>query len=505
MNDLLLSQILILTHLLTKGQICSVTRVIFLEHFPHRWVSALLYALRSVFLESPIYQTALSIHGVHALNQVKHESKDVPLLVLVDAMNHAHESGAAVHFKDMLYAHPNYHFIVLTNFSVGTWNIPDQFGMVVTLPAQREIINRINLDHPELTEEKQRLLNSASHSDLELCNFAEKIVPQYRLEDLVLSPSVHHQFLETLNAAKHKLQGRYQSIWRSKHSRGHGVILLFYGRSGTGKTMAAEVLAHSLGYSLYRANYSKIQSKYVGETEKNLESIFNAAKGVKGVILFDEGDSLFAKRTENISSNDRYANQEVGYLLQAIEHFEGIVIVNTNHDQELDPAFLRRFTRTVRFTVSSGIEVIERLWRSILPDGVKLEGDFDFSLLAMQPLTGGDIRNVWMNAFLAAEGRPDPAVTMIDLLWFSRVECQKKGMQFRENGLPDELLELVSSSWEQKILEAKADPLHVKHVWNSKDRIVSPEDLLIRHRRDRILSAKLFLSRQKKLAEEQTG
>jgi DNA polymerase III delta prime subunit len=497
--NLLLKQSELLSDLFHNGDCTALTQFIFLEQFPPQWASALLLSLRSTFPGHQLVQCNLSSDGVYFLRQVTSKAPQNPILVLLDGLNGSGGSESAVHFKDMVYSHPHHHFVVMTSYPVYRWMLPNHLGEIRFLSTQEALLQRINATYPELTEEKQTLMNSVSQSDSDLLNFAEKIIPKYRTEDLILSQSMHRRFLEILNAAKHKLQGRYLSIWKSKHSRGHGVILLFYGKSGTGKTMAAEVIAHSLGYPLYRVNYSKIQSKYIGETEKNLESIFKAAQGVKGILLFDEGDSLFAKRTETLSSNDRYANQEVGYLLQAIEQYEGIVIISTNHDQELDPAFLRRFTRTLRFGVSPQKEVVHQLWRSILPHEVPLEGDFDFDLLAAQPLTGGDIRNVLMNAFLAAESRPDPALTMIDLLWFSRIECQKKGVEFRENSLPDELKELVGSEWESKIIEANADPLQVKHVWNSKEGTVSPESLFLRHRKDRIATLRMIRARQKQL------
>jgi DNA polymerase III delta prime subunit len=503
-DENLLKRKIILNHVFDRAKVSSKTRVLVLEGFPPLWGDVLISTVSDFFPHSYVFQTNLSTHGIHALSRIDLE-KYGSLVVVIDNLNGSLGDSSAVQFKDMLYAHQKIHFVIMTRQSTGGWNIPNQFGVVQMLASQEEIAREINAFPLSTSEEKQELLLSASPSDFELVRFAEKIQPKYSLPDLVLSPSTQYQFTEILNATQQKLNGRYHSIWKSKHSRGHGVILLFYGKSGTGKTMAAEVVAQSLGCPLYRVNYSKVQSKYIGETEKNLESIFKAAQGVKGVLLFDEGESLFAKRTETVSSNDRFANQEVGYLLQAIERYEGVVIVNTNHDQELDPAFLRRFTRTLRFISSSNLDVQKKLWASILPPEVKLEGDIEYEFLAIQPLTGGDIRNVLMNAFLNAESRPDPAITMVDLLWFARMECQKKGEEFRERSLPMELREIVASEWEHKVLEAKADPLHVKHLWNREASIVAPEQVILSHREERLRIERAMIAHQKRVQRWQAS
>jgi SpoVK/Ycf46/Vps4 family AAA+-type ATPase len=180
------------------------------------------------------------------------------------------------------------------------------------------------------------------------------------------------------------------------------------GPPGTGKTMVAGLIAQELGLDLYQVDLSRVTSKYIGETEKNLATLFDAAECGHAVLLFDEADSLFAKRTEVRSSNDRYANLEVGYLLQRIESFTGIALLTTNHESSIDEAFRRRLALHVRFPLPDE-QHRERLWRSMLPVQAETAADIDFSRLAHDfEMTGGYIKNAALRAaYLAAdEGRP---------------------------------------------------------------------------------------------------
>src|SRR6185436_3027891 len=162
---------------------------------------------------------------------------------------------------------------------------------------------------------------------------------------------------------------------------------------GTGKTMVAGIIARELGLDLYRIDLSRIMSKWIGETERNLAAVFDAAEDGQAILLFDEADSLFAKRTEVRSSTDRYANLEVNYLLQRLDTFEGICILTTNLDGSIDPAFKRRMSLRLQFPFPDE-ETRVRLWAAHVPSEAPVAGDLDFAELARRfPLSGGYIRN----------------------------------------------------------------------------------------------------------------
>ncbi len=194
--------------------------------------------------------------------------------------------------------------------------------------------------------------------------------------------------------------------FRRKLSLGLGIAALFAGESGTGKTMAAEVLAGHLGLGLYRIDLAGVVSKYIGETEKNLRSIFDAAERGGAILFFDEADALFGKRSEVKDSHDRYANIEVNYLLQRMEDFRGLAILATNRKSSLDSAFVRRLRFIVDFPLPDQSHRLQ-IWRSVFPQEAELRG-IDFPFLSRLEIPGGHIRNIALNAaFMAAsEGGP---------------------------------------------------------------------------------------------------
>jgi SpoVK/Ycf46/Vps4 family AAA+-type ATPase len=208
--------------------------------------------------------------------------------------------------------------------------------------------------------------------------------------------------------------------------KGRGVTALFAGDSGTGKTMSAEVIAGSLGLDLYVIDLSTIVDKYIGETEKNLDRVFTEADRVNGVLLFDEADAVFGKRSEVKDARDRYANVEVAYLLQRMEQFDGMAILTTNLRANVDEAFLRRLDAIVDFPLPESDDR-RRLWERNLPASVPTADDIDVDFLARRfALSGGNIRNVAVGAaFLAAEaGRP---LGMEDLVRETAREYRKLG------------------------------------------------------------------------------
>ncbi len=186
-----------------------------------------------------------------------------------------------------------------------------------------------------------------------------------------------------------------------KLSKGKGINALFSGPSGTGKTMAAEVLANHLKLDLYRVDLAGVVSKYIGETEKNLRKVFDAAEESGAILFFDEADALFGKRSEVKDSHDRYANIEVNYLLQRMEDYRGLAILATNKKSALDQAFLRR----LRFLVDLPFPDIRNrkmIWQKVFPEEASVD-EMEYDLLARMEISGGNIRNIALNAaFLAA-------------------------------------------------------------------------------------------------------
>jgi hypothetical protein len=253
-------------------------------------------------------------------------------------------------------------------------------------------------------------------------DLAQRIVPCATWDDLVL-PGLQMQTLHQLAAqVRHRLKVYETWGFAAKGRRGLGVSALFTGVSGTGKTMAAEVLARELGLDLYRIDLSAVVSKYIGETEKNLKQVFDSAEEGGVLLLFDEADALFGKRSEVRDSHDRYANIEVGYLLQRMEEYQGLAILTTNLKSALDPAFQRRLRFTVNFPFPDPAQR-EAIWRKVFPPATPTNG-LDPKKLSQLNVAGGNIRNIALNAaFLAAQaGR---SVEMANLVEASRLEAQK--------------------------------------------------------------------------------
>ena len=249
---------------------------------------------------------------------------------------------------------------------------------------------------------------------------AQVIIPSAEAAELVL-PDAQAELV-----AQIELHVRYRDQvldgwgFGRRDGRGLGIAALFHGPSGTGKTLAAEVIARRLGFDLVRVDLSQIVSKYIGETEKNLARVFDAADRGGCVLLFDEADALFGKRSEVRDSHDRYANIEVGYLLQRIEAFRGLAILTTNLKQSLDPAFLRRLRFVVAFPFPDVTER-RRIWERVLPLQAP-RGDLDLDRVARLQVTGGNIRNIALHAAFLAAAEATP-ITMRHLLRASRDEC----------------------------------------------------------------------------------
>ncbi|MFD2180471.1 ATP-binding protein [Veronia pacifica] len=257
----------------------------------------------------------------------------------------------------------------------------------------------------------------------DLAKLATKIDGKACWDNLVL-PEPQTRLLSQL-VSQVAMRGRVYQQWgfRDRMSRGMGISVMFSGESGTGKTMAAEVIANALNLELYRIDLASVISKYIGETEKQMRALFEAAEQSGAILFFDEADALFGKRGEVKNSNDRFANIGIDDLLQRIESYSGLAILATNLKSAVDKAFLRRLRFVIDFPFPGPVER-ERIWQSVFPPHTPLAADFNPAHLAKLNLTGGNIQNVALNgAFLAAQH--DQPVSMRWLMDAAAAELQK--------------------------------------------------------------------------------
>jgi hypothetical protein len=270
-------------------------------------------------------------------------------------------------------------------------------------------------------------LGARHASSSRLGELATQLEPGYVWGDLVL-PERQLDLLRSISAyLRHR--DRVLSEWGYEKtvSRTQGLKVLFAGESGTGKTMAAQVLGAELGLDLFRVDLAAIVSKYIGETEKNLERIFAAADGSNAILFFDEADALFGKRSEVSDSHDRYANIEVAYLLQRMERYPGAVILATNFRRNIDDAFVRRLDFVIDFPFPEPDDR-RRIWQLVLPRAAPIADDVDLNFLANQfKLSGGAIRN----CSLAAAFRAADEGTKIEMQHLVRAVAQEYGKQGR--------------------------------------------------------------------------
>jgi SpoVK/Ycf46/Vps4 family AAA+-type ATPase len=262
-------------------------------------------------------------------------------------------------------------------------------------------------EHADQTDLKERLWQGILASTRpQLDALAERITPKSTWNDIVLpdtESAVLHQIAQQVSS-----RTTVYEKWgfAQKMSRGLGISALFCGESGVGKTMAAEVIANELRLNLYRIDLSAVVSKYIGETEKNLRRMFDAAEDGGAILFFDEADALFGKRSEVKDSHDRYANIEINYLLQRMEAYRGLAILATNMKSALDTAFMRRLRFIVNFQFPGPAERKE-IWKRAFPQSMPMD-ELDYDRLARLNVTGGHIHNIALHsAFLAArDGSP---------------------------------------------------------------------------------------------------
>lgn len=268
---------------------------------------------------------------------------------------------------------------------------------------------------------------------------AKKISTSFDWDDLIIEDESRKMLLMVMNRVRFKGRVNDDYGFGAKLPYGRGISVVLYGPPGTGKTMAAGVLAKELGLDLYRVDLSQISSKYIGETEKNLGAIFDAAMDSNVVLFFDEADSVFAKRTEVSSSNDRHANEQTGYLLQRIEEYSGISILATNNMQNFDAAFKRRMTYLIPIGIPD-VATREILWKKAFPKNAPLAKDVDFVTLAKAvELAGSGIKSTALQAayFAASENRE---ITMEDIATAVDFECRKVGRLGMKNDILSAML-----------------------------------------------------------------
>jgi hypothetical protein len=265
-----------------------------------------------------------------------------------------------------------------------------------------------------------------THLERRLAGIARRVETKQTWDDLVIPVDQFDLLIEMIARVRHKERVMEQWGFADKVGRGLGLSALFSGPPGTGKTMIAGLIARELGLDLYQVDLSKVVSKYIGETEKQLSALFEAAESGHAIILFDEADSLFAKRTDVKSSNDRYANLEVNYLLQRIEAFSGITILTTNHETAIDEAFLRRLAFHVRVPMPDERHR-ELIWSSMLPQQAQRADDLDFERLASEfVMSGGYIKNAMLRAaFLSVDA--DSPISNEHLQRAARAEYEAMG------------------------------------------------------------------------------
>jgi len=270
-------------------------------------------------------------------------------------------------------------------------------------------------------------LACANEATVALGNLAQQVNPRFGPDELVLPDEQTRQFQEILQAMQSLTVVHYH--WGTARAWNEcGIAVLFYGSPGTGKTMGAEALATALELSMFRIDLSQVVNKYIGETEKNLKCIFDAAELSDCLLFFDEADALFGKRTEVKDAHDRFANIEISYLLERMERFKGLAILATNRRKDLDDAFLRRLRFIMEFPIP-GLKERQRIWQMVFPEKVDVS-DIDFQYLAKQfQLPGGHIRSIAFNACLrsakADSSQSGSKVLMPDLLLAVKRELEK--------------------------------------------------------------------------------
>lgn len=298
------------------------------------------------------------------------------------------------------------------------------------------VIHRVGREAAALSSDKAQLRDAMWERCLSITRprldrLAQRIEPKATLGDIVLPDEASALLKQIVEQVRGRATVYDDWGFRRRMNRGLGISVLFAGESGTGKTMAAEVIANELRLNLYRIDLSAVVSKYIGETEKNLRQVFDAAEEGGAILFFDEADALFGNRTKAETGNDRFANIEIGYLLQRLESYGGLAILTTNMKKALDSAFMRRFRFVVNFSFP-GVAERERIWRNVFPPDTPTD-ELDYQRLAESfDLSGGSINNIALNAAFLAASRNPPRVTMQLIFEAVKTELHKLNRQVSE-------------------------------------------------------------------------
>lgn len=304
--------------------------------------------------------------------------------------------------------------------------VPGQIGKVVQDAAARRIaLGEKEVDQAGLSD----AVRAVCRTDLGAC--ATLLTASFTWSDLKLAPEAETELRRACDRLRRRGTVNIDYGFDKKLPYGRGLSVLLYGPSGTGKTMAAQVMANDLGLDLYRIDLAQISSKYIGETEKNLTAVFDAARYSNAILFFDEADALFAKRTDVSTSNDRYANAETAFLLQKVEEYPGVTILATNHTQNFDPAFRRRITFQINLAQPDAALRLE-IWRSVFPPEAPLSPGIDLTRLAERAeLTGSGIKSAAIAAAYAAAAE-DGVITLPMLRRAAAAELRKSGRMTEE-------------------------------------------------------------------------
>jgi SpoVK/Ycf46/Vps4 family AAA+-type ATPase len=304
--------------------------------------------------------------------------------------------------------------------------------------AMQVAVNRAYAANPEDPQITTDMLKKACHDQIRasLDEYAVRRKVGLSLEDLVLPKDTREDIEEMFTAAKFRGHVLHNWGFGQKMSTGKGLVALFSGDPGTGKTLCATILANELDQQLFQIAIPRVVSKWIGETEKNIEKIFETARASHGLLLFDEADSLFASRTKVDSSVDRYSNMATNILLQEIENFEGIVILTTNLEKNIDKAFSRRIGFKVHFPFPESKDRA-RIWRTLMPKTCPVDPNLDWEELGLRfELAGGNIKNAVLRAAYQAAAEND-VVRFKHLEYAARQECKNAGKVFRASGFDD--------------------------------------------------------------------
>lgn len=278
--------------------------------------------------------------------------------------------------------------------------------MIRTISAAQDRVRMRTADSKSAITSDDLWQACREQTGIRLDELAQRIVPCHTWDDIILPPDIYAVLQEI--GAQVALRPQVYETWGfgAKLNRGRGISALFAGPSGTGKTMAAEILACHLNLDLFRIDLSGVVSKYIGETEKNLRRVFDAAEQCGAILFFDEADALFGKRSEVKDSHDRYANIEINYLLQRMEDYRGLAILATNKKSHLDQAFMRRLRFVVDFPFPD-VEQRTRIWQRVFPKEAAVDG-LSHPILARMEISGGNIKNIALNAAFGAAAQGGP-------------------------------------------------------------------------------------------------